>query len=207
MPERAKSLASAFIAGTLAVAALPGVDTTATSAAECLESPDLQVTQPGHWYYHSDRTQSRRCWHFEPAEATANAPAAAAPAATANDDSQPSFFSRFADSLSQTFSPPPQQPPQQNSIPDNSGEVGQTISSKPAKPARKVLRERPQTAPPPTTNGAATAEQYAERRDQPQQAVAEKNEKRDSPINVADREALFQDFVKWQMERNMFGRP
>jgi hypothetical protein len=195
MPERAKSLASAFIAGTLALAALPGVNTAASAAADCLESPDLHVAQPGHWSYYTDRSLNRRCWHFDPAEAPAPAQAAA-PAPAVNEDP----LSRFAASLSQTFSPPPPQP-QQNSIPDSSGEALQTISPKPAKPARTVRREQPKIAPPPTTNGAATAERH----DQSRQPAAENNEKRDPPINVTEREILFQDFVKWQMERD--GRP
>jgi hypothetical protein len=199
MPERAKSLASAFFAGTLALAALPGVNTTAPAAAECLESPDLHVTQPGHWSYYTDRSLNRRCWHFDPAEAPAPTTQAAAPAPAANEES---LVSRFAAGLSQTFSPPPQQP-QQNSIPDNSGEALQTISPKSAKPARTARREQPKTAPPPTTDGVATAE----RRDQSRQPAAETNEKRDPPINVTEREALFQNFVKWQMERDVFGRP
>jgi hypothetical protein len=206
MPERAKSLSSAFLAGTLAVAALPGVNTVA-AAAECLEGPDLHVTQPGHWYYHLDRTLNRRCWRFEPAEVAVNTPASAAPAPAATDEQQPSFFSRLATGFSQGFSPPP--PPQQNSLPESSGEPAQAVSPKPAKSARTVRRERPRPAPPPTTTGIAPDERH----DQPPQAAAaenratEKNERHDPPINVADREALFQDFIKWQMERNIFGRP
>jgi hypothetical protein len=222
MPERAESLASAFIAGTLALAALLGVNTTASAAAECLESPDLHVTQPGHWSYRTDRSLNQRCWHFDPAEATAAtattqaaapataraaAPAtatgrAAAPAAAASEDSQQSLFDRLTAGLSQTLSPPPPQP-HQNSIPDNSGEALQTISPKPAKPSGTVRREQPKAAPPPTTDGAA----IVERRDQSRQPAAEKDERRDPPTNVAEREALFQDFVKWQTERTMFGRP
>jgi hypothetical protein len=66
-----------------------------------------------------------------------------------------------------------------------------------------VRWERPRIEPPPATTGAASAEQ----RDPPQRPAAERNEKRDPPANVAEREALFQDFVKWQMETELFGRP
>jgi hypothetical protein len=222
MPERAKSLTSAFIAGTLALAALLGVNTTASAAAECLENPDPHVTQPGRWHYRSDRTLNRKCWRFDPADATAAtqaaapaiaqtaAPAAtqltapatvqpAAPSAAAYGDSQQSLLSRFG--FSQPFSSPPQQP-NQVSVPENSAATPQTISPNPAKSARTVRREQPKTASPPTTNGAA-----AEPRDQSRQLAAEKNEKPDAPINVAEREALFRDFVKWQMEMTVFGRP
>ncbi len=204
MPERANSLKSAFAAGTLAAVVILGLDKTASAAADCLENPDLRITQPGRWYYHSDRTQSRKCWYFQPAEtaapeATAPAPA---PAPAAREDSQQSLLSRFATELTQSFQSQPQQrEPQQNSIPDNSAEARQTISPKPAKPNATARRERSRVAPPPATTGAASAEQ----RDQPQRPAVDSNEKSDSPPNVAEREALFQDFVKWQMERDVFG--
>jgi hypothetical protein len=197
-----------LLAGALVAAALAGMGTTVSTAAECLENPDQRVTEPGHWRYHLDRTLNRRCWHFEP-EVAASAAAAGAPAATpaaADDAQQPSLLSRFAAGLSQTLSAPVQQPQlqqaQQSSIPDNTGETAQAVS--PKKPARTVVRrERPQPAPQPvpqpTTTGAA------ERHDQA--AAADKNAKSDPTLNVAEREALFQDFVKWQLERNVFGRP
>lgn len=212
MPERANSLASAFFAATLAAAAMLGLNTTASAAADCLDSPDLRLTQPGHWYYHSDRTQNRKCWYFQPAEvkpqeAAVNAPASApasTPATTGNEDLQQSPLSRFARGLAQgLYSQSQQRESEQKSIPDNTVEATQTISPAPVKPNRTAREERLRISPPPTTNGSAIPEQ----RDQPQRPAAERNEKRDSPPNVAEREALFQDFVKWQMERDVFGRP
>jgi hypothetical protein len=202
MPERANPLESAFIAGTLVVAALLGLNPTASSATECLENPHLRTAEPGHWYYHSDRTRHRRCWFFVSAEETADEPVSAPPAATVGDDAQQSWLSFFIPSFLQPPSPPAQMEvprTQPSSIPDESGEATQTISPKPARRNRTVRRERPQIAPPPTTTGAA------ERRDQPKQSASD--EKEDSPLTEADREALFRDFVKWQLDRNLFGRP
>jgi hypothetical protein len=191
-----------FIAGTLA-AALLGLNTTASSAAECLEKPDLRTAEPGHWYYRSDRTLNRRCWFFEPAEVTANTPVSAPPATTVSDDSRQSWLSFFTSGFLQPPSPPPQQSEvletQPNTIPDRTGEVARSISPKPARPYKTVRRERPQIAPPPATTGAAY------RRDQPEQSAS--NKKQDSPLNAANREALFQDFLKWQFDKNLFGRP
>jgi hypothetical protein len=215
MPERAISLASALrfrslLAATLAPVVLYGLH--ASAAAECLESPDLRVADPGHWFYHLDRTLNRRCWHFAPAEeaVTANPSAqVAAPApAAAAEDTRPSFFSRFATGFSETFSPPQAQP-QPNAAQDSSGETPQAVSPKPprhnktAGQERPHDEERPHEARPPTTTGAAAAEHH----DQPPSSAAASDDKHDSPLNVADREALFQDFMKWQMERSMFGRP
>jgi hypothetical protein len=216
MPERANLLALVFFAWTLAVLVLLDFNTMAFGATECLDSPDLRIAQPGHWYYYSDRTQNRKCWYFQPAEvrapeATANAPAFA-PATSRVEDSEQSPLSRFARDFVQSFhsqptqsvySQPQQREAQQNTVANNSVEATQTISPRLAKPNRTARWERPQITPPPATNGAAIGDQ----RDPPQRPVAEKNEKRDPPPNVADREALFQDFVKWQMERQVFGRP
>jgi hypothetical protein len=88
---------------------------------------------------------------------------------------------------------------QPNAIPDRSGEATQIISPKPARHHTTVRRERPQIAPAPTTTGAA------DRRDQPRQSASD--ERQHSPLNEADREALFQDFLKWQLDRNLLGRP
>jgi hypothetical protein len=214
MPERAISLASALrfrslLAATLAPVVLYGLH--ASAATECLENPDLRVADSGHWFYHFDRTLNRRCWHFAPTEeaATANpsAPVAAPAPAPAAEDTRPSFFSRFTSSLSETFSPPPPQPPAQpqpqpNAAQDSSGATPQAVSPKPPRHNKTAGQERPHEAPPPTTTGAAAAEHH----DQPPSAAAS-DDKHDSPLNVADREALFQDFMKWQMERSMFGRP
>jgi hypothetical protein len=199
MPARANS-ASAFIAGIFAAVALLGLNTTASSTTECLENPHLKTADPGHWFYRSDRTRHRRCWFFVPAEVTADTPVSAPPAATVGDDSRQSWLS-FLPSFLQPASPAPQQievpQTQPNTIPDRSGEATQTISPKPARHNKMVRREWPRIAPPPT--GAA------DWRDQPKQSAGDK--KLDSPLNDADREALFQDFLKWQLDRNLFGRP
>jgi hypothetical protein len=203
LPARANSQKSAFIACTLAAAVLLGLDTTASSASECLENPHLRTAEPGHWYYRSDRTRHRRCWFFVPAEVTADTPGSAPPAATVDDDSRKSWLSF----LMPSFLQPPSQPPQQmevpqtqpNTIPDRLGEPTQTISPKPVRRNKPVRQERPQIAPPSTTTGAA------DRRDQPKQSAGD--EKQDSPLNEAERESLFQDFIAWRLDRNLFGRP
>jgi hypothetical protein len=260
MPEGANSLLSGLFAGTLSAAALLGVSTTASSAAECLENPDLRTAKPGHWYYHSDRTQHRRCWFFVAAEVTADTPVSVPPAAIVGDYSIQSLLSYFTARFSQPPSPPPQQmevlQPKPNTIPDRSGEATQTISPKPApnntvgdysiqsllsyftasfsqpqsspsqqmevlqpkpntipdrsgeatrtispklvRPNKTVVRERPQIAPPTTTRVTV-------RRDQPEQSVS--SERPNLPRDEADHDALFQEFVKWQLDRKLFCRP
>jgi hypothetical protein len=217
MPNRAKSFASALFGGVLAGGVLAagapfGLNATAFAASDCIESPDQRTTEPGHWYYHFDRTLGRRCWFFQPSEArssdvrssgaTASPQPAAAPAAA--PDSQQSLLSRFAAGFSQPFTAPPQQAvPQQASIPEDPGDAAKAGSPKSPRASKASRRdkERPEIAPLPTTSGASTDRQQ----DQSQQPAADKDEKRAAPVNVADRESLFQDFMKWQRDRTVFG--
>jgi hypothetical protein len=34
------------------------------AASDCIEQPDSRPAQGGHWYYHSDRVNNRKCWYF-----------------------------------------------------------------------------------------------------------------------------------------------
>jgi hypothetical protein len=216
MPNRANSFASALLGSVLTGAVLFGLNVTASAASECLESPNQRTTQPGHWYFHFDRTLNRRCWFFQPSEARSSdvrssevrsveataSPPAAAPPAAAYQDSQQSLLSRFAAGFSQPYSSQPQQTvPQQYTIPEEPAEAPKTASPKPPR-ASKVSRrehERLQTASP-ATGGA-------DGQDQSQQPapVAEKNEKPAMPLDVVEREALYQNFMKWQRDRTVFG--
>jgi hypothetical protein len=85
--------------------------------------------------------------------------------------------------------------PKPNTVPDRSGEATQAISPKPARPNKTVVRERPQIAPPPTPTRVAVW------RDQPEQSAS--NEGPNLPLDETDREALFQEFVKWQLDRKL----
>ena len=203
MPARANSPESAFIAGMLAAVALLSLNTTASSATECPESSHLRIGEPGHWYYRSDRTGQRPCWFFVPAQVTADTPVSVPLAETVGGDSRQPWLSFFMPSFLQPPSSLPQQmevpQTQPSTIPDRSGKKIRSILSKLAKRNKTVRQERQQIVPPPITTGAA------DRRDQPKQSAS--NEKQGSPLNGADRESLFQDFVKWQLDRNLFGRP
>jgi len=185
MPNRAKSFASALLGGActvsvlLAATVLPGPNVTASVADECLESPG-QTSQPGHWYFHSDRAQNRRCWFFQPSE------------------------SQQPDARSSEVRPPlqPQSVPPRYSAPEEPAEAAKIAS--PRSPSAGKVSRQPQAAPSPasTTTGDASAG----RRDQTQPVVTGKDEEQPPlPLNVAERESLFQDFMKWQRERAVFG--
>jgi hypothetical protein len=230
MPNRANSFAFALLGGVLTGTVLLGLNVTASAAGECLESPNQRTTQSGHWYYYSDRAQNRRCWFFQPSEAKSSdarstdvrsvdvrspevrsveataSPSAAAPPAPTYQDSQQSLLSRFAAGFSQPYPSPPQQNvSQQSAVPEEPAEAPKTASPKPSRASKVSKREHEQlqTAPP-VTSGAASADRQQDRSQRPAPA-AEKEEKPATPIDVADRESLYQDFMKWQRGRTAYG--
>jgi hypothetical protein len=210
MPYRVNPLVSAAFIGSLAAAMLLCPNWAAWAAGECISRPDQEANQPGHWYYYVDRVQHRRCWFFEP-KATVNPLSSADRVPAPNTDSQQSWFSRFASDVAKTFSSEPQQTsisafssePPQTSIPDNSTTSTKFTSSKHSRTSKMASRERSQIEPPPppATSGVASTE----RQELPQQANAEKNEKRSPQLSDAERQALFDDFLKWYRDRSIFG--
>jgi hypothetical protein len=199
MPYRVNPLVSAAIIGSLAAAMLLCPNWAALAADECISRPDEQVNQPGHWYYYADRVHHRRCWFFEP-KATVSPPSSADRAPAPNTDSQQSWFSRFSSDVAKTFSTEPQQ----TSISAFSSTATKLTSSKYSRTSKIESRQRSQIEPqpPPATSGVASTE----RQDQsPQQAKAEKNEKPSAQLTDTERQALFDDFLKWYRDRSIFG--
>jgi hypothetical protein len=114
--------------------------------------------------------------------------------------------------VAKAFSSEPQQTsisafssePPQNSILDNSSTATTLTSPKHSRTNKMAIRERPQVEPPPSpaTSGVASTE----RQDQlPLQVTSEKNEKRSPQLSDTERQALFDDFLKWYRDRSIFG--
>jgi hypothetical protein len=55
------ALASAIIALSLRI----GMPANDALADDCLTAPNSPVPPNGHWYYRTDRTQDRKCWHLQ----------------------------------------------------------------------------------------------------------------------------------------------
>jgi hypothetical protein len=212
MPYRVNPLVSAAFIGSLAAAMFLCLNWAAWAAGECISRPDQQINQLGHWYYYADRVHHRRCWFFEP-KATVSPASSADRVPAPNTDSQQSWFSRFASDVAKTFSIEPQQTgisafssePPRNSIPDNSSTAAKLTSSKYSRTNKTESRERSQIEPPlppAATSGVASTERQNQ---SPQQAKAEKNEKPSTQLTDTEREALFDDFLKWYRDRSIFG--
>ncbi len=42
-----------------------GLPANNASAIDCLSAPNSTAPPNGHWYYRTDRTQDRKCWHLQ----------------------------------------------------------------------------------------------------------------------------------------------
>jgi hypothetical protein len=221
MQNRVK-LVSMVSVSLLAAATLLGATLLASAAEGCVEKPGREVEQ-GHWYFRTDRPHHRRCWFFEPSEATSTASASTdrTPAPTANHDEP--WYNRFATGVAQTLSPEQKQnsmsgpsaetsqnnisayssEPPKTSILNNSGSVTKTASPKRSTTPKIARQDQPASAPPPTTTGLAGAE----RRNQTPQSTPEKDEKQARQLTEAERQSLFEEFLKWYRERGIYAQP
>jgi hypothetical protein len=210
MPYRVNPLVSAVFASSLAAAMFLCLNCAAWAAGECIGKPDQAINQAGHWYYYFDRVHHRRCWFFEPSRATVTPPASADRMPAQSTDSQQSWFSRLTTDLTKTFSTQPQQStiqqsnisayssePPQNTVVDNS-----ITATKRPRTSKIVSRERSQGEPPPATDGIASTERHDQ---SPPQGNTEKIEKRAPQLTDAEREALFENFLKWYRDKSIFG--
>jgi hypothetical protein len=200
MRYRTNPLVPAVYASSLAAAVVFGADWAASAAGGCIAKPNQQIDQVGHWYYYTDREHHRRCWFFETSEVTTSPASSADQALSANADSQPSWFSRFAAGLAQTL---PSET-QQNNARDDSSTATKATSPKHPKTSKIAKKERSRIVPPPETTGVASTE----RGDQllPQSA-SERNEAQSPRLTASDRDALYEEFLKWYVDRSILGHP
>ena len=56
---------TAFASALLALGLGVGVPANIAFAVDCLTAPNSPAPPNGHWYYRTDRTQERKCWHLQ----------------------------------------------------------------------------------------------------------------------------------------------
>jgi len=199
MRYRTNPLVPAVYAGSLAAAVVLAANWAVSAAGTCIEKPNQQIDQAGHWYYYVDRERHRRCWFFETSEVTTS-PAPSSDRLSANGDSQPSWVSQLAAGLAQTFS----FERQQNSALDDSNTVTRTTSPKHPKTNKIAKKEQSRIVPLPETTGVASTERGAQLLPQ---STPERNEIQSPQLTAAGRDALYQEFLKWYVDRSILGRP
>lgn len=65
MAMQVHSLVSAAFFAILSMLITLGMTGRVSADSECVEYPDRESAQGGHWYYHYDREKNRKCWHLE----------------------------------------------------------------------------------------------------------------------------------------------
>jgi hypothetical protein len=200
MRYRTNPLVPAVFASSLAAAVVLAANCAVSAAGRCIEKPNQQIDQAGHWYYYVDREHHRRCWFFETSEVTTSPASSPDQVLSANADSQPAWFSQLAAGLAQTFS----FERQQNSGLEDSSRITKTTSPKHPKTNKIAKKERSRIVPLTETTGVARAESGDQLLPQP---TSERNEIQSPQLTAADRNALYQEFLKWYVDRSILGRP
>jgi hypothetical protein len=190
MSECVISCVKAVAAGLIATAVMLGTGRAAL-ADDCLAGPDRPPAPGGHWYYHLDRAADRKCWYLvEPARApateTAEPQPASEPPPQLQSQPQPAFGAFFS---SLGFGSPPPQP--------DPGDARITLQSiRPADPrSDEAAGRQPRVARRPVAE--ASLAQKPHRPVHARTPTEHADEPAASPAQ-AERDALFQQFLKWR---------
>ncbi|HEY6257218.1 MAG TPA: hypothetical protein VIY51_15650 [Xanthobacteraceae bacterium] len=174
----------------------------ATDAARtdnCLTEPTGAAAPGTRWFYHSDRATNRKCWYL--VEAGPRAPAEAPPPSP--EGAQQSPFGTFFSSWAAGFgSSPAPQPDTAGGDPRTSGDTHTLQAARP-QPAR-LQPARPDSIKS-DDDGAAGKQPRAVRRPDVQAELAPKPHRPApartagaSAVSDAERDALFQEFLRWK---------
>ncbi len=185
MAMQVHSFVSAMFFAILSMLVTLGMTGRGLAEIECIERPDWESAQGGHWYYHFDREKNRKCWHLEgatsPIEGTASRTRDAA-ATTEMDRKYTAATPSISSVLSSLFrgwlaapaSPPPPEP-----LP---GEP-RIIQSDPT----KLLTIEDIAQPQPDVPEERSEPRYVTR------------------LTRAQRRALFEEYLKWEELRRNLG--
>ncbi len=175
MPRRVIPIVSAIFAIFIIASIAFRMDGQALAGSECIEQPNREPSPGEHWFYHYDREKDRKCWHLE---AAAPKPREAAPPEEqSNAASTPTATSAFSSLFKGLTTAAPTAAPQ-----DPVAGEPRIIQSNPTKPLKLEDIAQQQTDIP-------------EERADPRYVT---------PLNAAQRRALFQDFLRWnEIQRNL----
>jgi hypothetical protein len=191
MQNSNRSIVPAISAGLLVAAFVVSTNGTAPAAEACITKPDLQADARGHWYYRVDRVNHRRCWYLQRSESQVANIGSSEPLPPAPSNQQPGLLSWFS-SVVAAITGVSAAGDDQTATVDRS-RVIQTSPEVSAK--RRTL----------TVKRADSQEAFTPRLPPPSapQPLAIFERQTDSlPIDPMKREALYQEFLRWQERRN-----
>ena len=182
MRKRATSFGPVVATVVLATAIAAGIHNPVLAESACLENPGQQSTKGAHWYYRSDRATGRKCWYV--VDESTNAHDAATSQGQATAAPTDTLSSRLANLFGSL--------------------TGATTAATPQANSTSELRAFQSNA------AAAPKMERGVRADQADSAteLAEKRtSKGDTPtLTQAKRNALFEEFVRWQESQQTVGR-
>jgi hypothetical protein len=175
--------------GLFATAIMLGTNYAAHAAGDCLAGPSRPPAQGGHWYYRFDQANNRKCWYL--VEPAAPMPTAQAPEPQPSPDPTPQptpqpTLSSFFSSLTAGFPGPPSGAQPDASTGD--ARIVQTPHSDDLKNNEAGSGRQPRMVLASKQHRPAHLRPAAEHTDeQPAQ-----------PHNQAERDTLFQEFLRWK---------
>jgi hypothetical protein len=189
MRKRVISYAPAVAAGLCTVIAFS--TNCALAAGDCVVQPNRQLAQDGHWYYHVDRVNYRKCWYL--VEPRTRISLADVPAARPSPDAAlQQAFSSFVSLLSVDFTGTKAAATQQ----DATNSDARALQTRPDDlrngDGPRVKRVRVARHPDFSTAGTARLNRqsptgpHGGRTDQPR------------PFDQAERDAQVQEFLRWK---------
>jgi hypothetical protein len=197
MPKRVILSVPAVSAGLLATVIALSTDCTTLAADDCLAQPNRPPAQGGHWYYRVDRINNRKCWYL--VEPGTRMPQAEAPEPQPSPDTIPhqtfaGFFSSLAAGFTGTTAGT------QSETTNSDARIVQTTHPDDLKNDDAVRGKRPRIARPPGAEAALTPKQH--RRPSPTRPLVEHADERAAPsLNQAERDTLFQEFLRWKQRQ------
>jgi len=158
------------------------------AASDCLEQPSR--SQGSHWYYHLERTSGRKCWHLKEGELAAKPPQAEVPAPLGAPEParQPPPFSSFFSSLTSGFTTAGAPQPDAANRDPRGMAIVQPGAPRIDDAAPKRRRADAKAAPVPKPD----------RQDSSRGAKAPADQPRPVSLDQAERDRLFQDFLRWK---------
>ena len=181
---------STSLLGTLAALGLNGA---VLASGTCIEGPNLEADQGGHWHYRVDRVNHRKCWYVtEPGPKThEGAPLEPTPFPTSTPNST---LSSWFTSLG--AGPPGSASAGRQPSTTRESRVPPTAPNQTLKVVHAVPKERPRPARRSETKGTATAERNQQ---SPSRSSVEHAEQINMPArDQAAQDALFLEFLRWK---------
>ena len=183
------SCVRAISAGLLATVIMLSTNYTTLAADDCLAGPNRPPAQGGHWYYRLDHVNNRKCWYL--AEPGSQTPTAEAPESQPSPEATPQpMFGSFFSSLTAGFTGATQPDTANSDARIMQAAHPDDLKNDVASPGRQARMARH-----PDSEAALAPKPHRPAHAQP---PAEHDEDRPSPLNQAERDALFQEFLRWK---------